>query len=213
MFVAVGEDGPCSFAATHSTYFLLLFFLYYCNQYGWLSFGHRFVYTRGLCDQFYRTSSTISDHLDNYAKCVRSCCNCSKIHRRSRVLHDHVSAVDLDPDSCELNGPTCCSCSSMDRLVTGCSRGQYARCRCICNTYRRPLCTHARSDPSGCICSTFHDCAHNRVHGRRLHRFDYSCDRHRLQHSLRLDTHEQNVPDGCTCNKRLMTFSNIVNIF
>lgn len=108
--------------------FCCCFFLYYCNQYGWLSFGHRFVYTRGLCDQFYRTSSTISDHLDNYAKCVRSCCNCSKIHRRSRVLHDHVSAVDLDPDSCELNGPTCCSCSSMDRLVTGCSRGQYARC-------------------------------------------------------------------------------------
>lgn len=26
MFVAVGEDGPCSFAATHSTYFFVVTF-------------------------------------------------------------------------------------------------------------------------------------------------------------------------------------------
>lgn len=95
--------------------------------FGSLSFGHHFVCTRGLCDQFYRMNNTISDHLGNYARCVRFCCNCSKTHHPSRVLHDRVNVVDLDRDSCELNVPTCCSCSSMDRPVTGCSHGQCAQ--------------------------------------------------------------------------------------
>lgn len=120
-FFAVGEGGSCSFAATHSTYYFFFYF-FLCGS---LSYEHPCI--RDLCDQFYRMSNTISDHLGNYARCVRFCCNCSTTHHLGRALHDHVNVVDLGLDSCELNAPTCCSCSSMDRLVTGCSHGQCAQ--------------------------------------------------------------------------------------
>lgn len=124
-FCGGSEKWSCSFAATHSTNYLrclLLLFFYF-----FFSFGHHFAYIRGLYDQFYRMCNTISDHLGNYVKCVRFCYNYSMTHHLSRVLHDHVNVVDPDLDSCGLNALTCCSCNSMDRLVTGCSHGQCAQ--------------------------------------------------------------------------------------
>lgn len=125
VFVAVGEDGRVHLRLrTAHSFFFNFFFVFLSVS---LSSGHRLFYTHGLCDQFYRMSSTISDHSGNCAKCVRFCCNCSKKRRPSRALHDHVNVVDLGLGSCELNARTCCSCSSMDRLATGCSHGQCAQ--------------------------------------------------------------------------------------